>query len=285
MIMQNTQFLLVGLGLIGGSYAIALKKHGMQVAAIDTDQKAIDYALEKGIIDEGKTYPDEAIIKKADFVVFGLYPKTLVEWVKKHAHLLKSGAFLTDVSGVKCQIVDEIQGALRPDVEFFASHPMAGREVSGVQNSTDTMFTAANFILTPTDRNTKEGEQKLVNLAQILGFKHVTTLSPSEHDKMVGFVSQLTHVIAVSLMNCKDNPSLCEYTGDSFRDLTRIANINEALWSELFLLNRDILLEEIDHFVQEVEHLKETLSRGDEQGLKELFIQSTQRRKVFDKPI
>ena len=105
----------------------------------------------------------------------------------------------------------------------------------------------------------------------------------SLHDEMIGFVSHLTHAIAVSLMNTNDNTHLVEYTGDSFRDLTRIAKINENLWSEVFFLNKENLIREIDDFIQEVNHLKATLEQDDVDGLKELFIQSTARRKLFDR--
>lgn len=283
MIDGDTKFLIVGLGLIGGSYATALKKHGRTVWAIDRDPAAIDYALNKGIIDRGYDHVDEDLIKGADMIIFGLYPHAMIGWIQKNQFLFSPGTLITDVAGVKCHVVDEIQKTLRPDVEFIGSHPMAGREISGVQNSSDAIFAPANFIITPTEKNTKEGAEALQELARLLGFAHIVTLSPKEHDEMIGFVSQLTHVIAVSLMNCNDNPRLSEYTGDSFRDLTRIARINENLWSELFLMNRQVLIGEIDAFVAEVENLKSKLAAGDEEGLKKLFIQSTNRRKQFDK--
>jgi prephenate dehydrogenase len=283
MIDKNTRFLIVGLGLIGGSYATALKKKGRTVWAIDTDPAAIDYAQKQGLIDRGATYPDHALIGKADVIIFALYPHAMISWIQAHQHLFAPGVLLTDVAGVKNHVVDVIQKDLRPDVEFLGSHPMAGREVSGVQNSSDVIFAPANFIITPTEKNTPDAIAALEELAGLLGFAHIVTLSPKEHDEIIGFVSQLTHVIAVCLMNCNDNPCLNQYTGDSFRDLTRIARINENLWSELFLMNREVLINEIDAFVGEVENLKSKLAAADAEGLKKLFIQSTQRRKHFDK--
>lgn len=282
MIAEDTRFLIVGLGLIGGSYAMGLKKNGYHVDAIDINQLSIDFAKKNGIIDDGATF-DIDLIKNADFIISGLYPNMVCEWIATYQKYMKPHCFLTDVSGVKTAIVTKIQDNLRDDLEFLASHPMAGKEVSGVKYADDSIFHIANFIITPTEKNSEEAIEMLKNFATVLGFSNITVLTPEKHDEMIGFVSQLTHVIAVSLMNTNDNTHLVEYTGDSFRDLTRIAKINENLWSELFFLNKDNLIREIDDFIAEVNNLKAKLERNDVEGLKELFIQSTIRRKLFDR--
>lgn len=151
---SDTKFLIVGLGLIGGCYARRLTALGHRVCALDTDPDAIAYALEEGIIARGAAM-DEALVREADVVIFGLYPKALLAWLRAHQGALRPGALLTDVSGVKCGVVDEVQSFLRPDVEFVGAHPMAGREVSGVRNSDARIFQDANFLITPTARNTK----------------------------------------------------------------------------------------------------------------------------------
>ena len=127
---------------------------------------------------------------------------------------------------------------LRDDVEFIAAHPMAGREVSGVENSTDRMFQGANYIVTPTEKNTPEAIENCLELGRLLGFSNVTTLTPEEQDEMIGFLSQLTHCIAITLMTCNVKEHMEKFTGDSFRDLTRIARINDLMWSELFVDNK-----------------------------------------------
>ena len=160
---------------------------------------------------------------------------------------------------------------------------MAGREVYGVENSDDRIFHEANYIVTPTDKNTPEAIEWCKSLGRILGFRKVSVLSPEEHDEMIGFLSQLTHCIAVSLMTCKENRHLVDYTGDSFRDLTRIARINEDMWSELFLLNRDELLAQMDQFAKEFHELRDMLADGDVEGMKEKMRLSTTRRAYFDK--
>lgn len=282
MIKKDTRFLIVGLGLIGGSYAMGLKKQGYHVDAIEINQLSIDYAIENNIIDCGSTF-DIELIEKADIIISALYPETMIEWVSSYQKYMKPHAFLTDVSGVKTSVVYRVQELLRKDIEFLSSHPMAGKEVSGVKFADDAIFKIANFIITPTEKNSDTAIQTLQEFAKILGFSNITILSPEKHDEMIGFVSQLTHAIAVSLMNTNDNTHLVEYTGDSFRDLTRIAKINENLWSELFFLNKDVLIHEIDDFIKEINHLKQTLLDNDSESLKELFIQSTARRKLFDR--
>lgn len=282
MLNKDTHFHIVGLGLMGGSIAMGLKRQGYHVTAMDINLQSIEYALEHHLIDDGSTQED-AFLKDADFIVSGLYPTVFLQWIKKVHPLFKKGALITDVTGVKSKVIEPIQKLLNPDVEFVGSHPMAGKEVSGVQYSDCNIFKPANYIIVPTDKNTEEGIQKVKAFAEILQFHHIGILSVDEHDKMVGFLSQLTHVIAVTLMNTHDNSHLVEYTGDSFRDLTRIAKINEHLWSELFLLNKENLLQEIDDFQNELTHFKETLANEDVEEMKRLFVQSTQRRKHFDR--
>lgn len=279
----SKKILIVGLGLLGGSYARVLKRFGFHISAITKEQSSIDFAIREGIIDVGSTEPDAGIIGDADLVIFALYPHVFVEWITQNQHLLKSGALITDVTGVKGSIVYKIQEILRSDVEFIAAHPMAGREVSGVENSTDTLFIGANYIVTPTDKNTPEAIQTCIELGRLLGFSNVTTLSPEEHDEMIGFLSQLTHCIAVTLMTCNDKENMEKFTGDSFRDLTRIARINDLMWSELFVANKPALLEQMNLFIDKFNELKTMLETEDIDGMRKMMRHSTQRRALFDK--
>ena len=279
----SKKILIVGLGLLGGSYARVLKRFGFHISAITLDQSSIDYAIKENLIDEGSTELDERIIGEADLVIFALYPHVFVEWIAKNQSLLKSGALITDVTGVKGSIVYKIQDMLRTDVEFVAAHPMAGREVSGVENSTDKLFIGANYIVTPTEKNTPEAVQTCLELGRLLGFSNVTTLSPEEHDEMIGFLSQLTHCIAVTLMTCNDKENMEKFTGDSFRDLTRIARINDLMWSELFMANKEALLEQMNLFIDKFNELKTMLETEDIAGMREMMRRSTERRALFDK--
>lgn len=280
---KDMKILIVGLGLIGGSYAEALSKKGYEVGAIDQKQEAIDFALHKGYIASGKTSVDKDYVGKFDIVVFALYPHAFVEWIGKYQNCLKSGAIVTDVTGVKGGVVCDVQNALRKDVEFIAAHPMAGRECSGVENAKAEIFEGANYIVVPTEKNTQEAIELCKDLGRELGFKHISELSVKQHDEMVGFLSHLTHCIAVSLMVCKESGHLADYTGDSFRDLTRIAKINDEMWSELFLLNKDEIVEQMNLFEQHFGKLKECIQNDDREGIREMMRLSTKRRKVFDK--
>lgn len=282
---RSTNILIVGLGLLGGSYARALTKKGYRVDAITRSRESIDYALAEGMIAVGSTEIEPSLVGNADLVIFALYPNIFINWIRENQHLFKSGAIITDVTGVKGPVVSEIQDMLRPDVEFIAAHPMAGREVGGVRNSDDGIFRGANYVVTPSERNTQGAIDLCCELGHILGFANVSILSPAEHDDIIAFVSQLTHCIAMALMTCQQTDNLEDYTGDSFRDLTRIARMNDEMWSELFLLNRDALLRQIELFSQELIRLKLLLLAGDREGLREMMRQSTARRALFDKKL
>ena len=281
--MDKMNFCIVGLGLLGGSYAMALTEKGHTVTAVDVREAAIDWARRRGIITEGATDGFEPLLERADAVVICLYPDIAAPWLREHQKHFKPGVLITDVCGVKGHYVDEVQSFLREDAEFIACHPMAGREVSGVEYADCAMFRVANLLVTPTAKNTRRGIAFAHALADDLGFARVTELTCAEHDKVIGYVSQLTHAIAVSLMNANDDPHLVDYTGDSFRDLTRIAKINDKLWSELFFANREVLCGEIDAFTASLLDLREKLATGDEAGLRALFVKSTERRRLFDK--
>ena len=216
-------------------------------------------------------------------MIFGLYPTVLLDLVREYGSLLRPGTLVTDVSGVKRGVVEPIQEMLPEGVEFIASHPMAGRETSGISHSAEVDFAPANFIITPTARNTPEGIAWCRSLAETLGFRRISQLSPAEHDHMIGYVSQLCHAIAVSLMCASDNSELACYTGDSFRDLTRIARINDKMWAELFLWNKDNLISEIDMFTNALLNMRQKLVDDDRDGLEEMFRLSTKRREAFDK--
>lgn len=281
---KSKSILIIGLGVIGGGYASALTKKGYHVSCITESADDIDFALSRGMIENGTTEVSADVVGEADIVIFAIYPSAFVEWVKKYQHLFKSGAIITDVSGVKSTIVYKIQGFLRDDVEFISAHPMAGRELSGVRHSDPDVFIGANYIITPTEKNTDEAIKLCREIGNTLGFGRISLLTPHEHDKMIAFLSQLTHCIAVSLMTCNSSDGLEAYTGDSFRDLTRIAKINERMWTELFLMNKDALLSEMDAFISDFSEFRNLIAQGDSEAIQEKMRRSTERRMRFDKP-
>lgn len=279
----DKKILIVGLGLIGGSYADALTAAGYEVGALEPRRSSLDYALEKGIIRHGRTEVAEDYVSSFDLVVFALYPHVFEAWIGDYGHCLRSGSIVTDVTGVKGGLVERIQEMLGDRLEFVPAHPMAGREVYGVENSDRNIFRGANFIITPTVRNTVRGIGLVRELAASLGFGNIAELNPEEHDEMVAFLSQLTHCIAVSLMDCRECSHFAAYTGDSFRDLTRIARINENMWTELFLANKSALLSQMDLFEAKFRELRDALAGSDAGTLREMMRLSTSRRASFDK--
>lgn len=283
MISKDKKILIVGLGLIGGSYAKGLSKEGYFVGAIDSNESSIKYGLDNNIIKEGSFKVTEEFICKYDIIIFALYPHVFVEWLTLYQNYIKSGAIITDVTGIKGWLIDKINNILRDDLEYIGAHPMAGREVYGVENSDEKIFYGANYIITPTKSSTENAINVAREIGLVLKFKNIVTLTVEEHDEMIGFLSQLTHCIAISLMACKESSHLVEYTGDSFRDLTRIAKINENMWSELFLLNKEELLKQMDLFSEQFDKLKEYLKNENVDEMKEMMKLSTKRRKYFDK--
>lgn len=280
---KTDKILIVGLGLIGGSYAEGLTKKGYQVYGIDKSQESIDFAINKKIIVDGTTIITKEFLEIFDIIIFALYPHVLVEWIKEYQKYLKPNAILTDATGIKKWLYNELIPILRNDLEFIGGHPMAGREVYGVQNSNKDIFKNANYIITPSKNSTEHAINVVKKIAEELEFKNISILSMEEHDEMIGFLSQLTHCIAISLMTCKESKHLVSYTGDSFRDLTRIARINENMWSELFLLNKEELLLQMNLFLEKFEELKQTIENDDVDKMKEIMKLSTLNRSYFDK--
>jgi prephenate dehydrogenase len=278
---KSHNILIVGLGLLGGSYALALKAKGFKVSAIDVNDQTVEYAIKNKIVDLAVTTPNKELIESSNLIIFALYPHIFCEWVENYGKYFKSGTIITDVTGVKGAIIEKINSNLPLGVEFIAAHPMAGREIGGIENANTEMFKSANYIVVPTEQNSADAIELCKDLGEILGFENISELSVEGHDKMIAFLSQLTHCIAVSLMCASDNPDLVKYTGDSFRDLTRIADINDRMWSELFLCNREALLNEMDNYRRAFEGLYEAIKNNDTDTMQEMMKLSTARRRNF----
>lgn len=280
---NDKKILIIGLGLIGGSYAKGLTKEGFKVYAYNRNISSIEYAIKNNFIIDGTNNLTKEFLQKFDRIIFSLYPKIFIEFIDKYSSFFKEGTIISDVTGVKSAVVSTIQNMLPKNVEFIPAHPMAGKETTSVQNADENIFKNANYIITPTEKNTEIGINFAKEIGVALHFRKISYLSIKEHDEMIAFLSQLTHCIAVSLMTCKDSEHLVDYTGDSFRDLTRIANINENMWCELFLLNKSSLLAEINSFINELSQLRDYIESDDEENIKKMMRLSTTRRKLFNK--
>ena len=269
---------IVGIGLIGGSYAKSLKKYGYKIYGIDIDQNSIDYALKHNIIDYGETNPKN-ILSELDVVFICLYPEDTIQFIHKNINNFKRGSIISDVVGIKRKIIDSMDIYKNDEVEFVFTHPIAGKETSGVKNSDEAIFQGANFVITPTKWNTEEALNVITILAKQMGFSSVTQISDVSHDDIIAFTSQLTHAIALSLVNSDDEKyDTSLFIGDSYKDLTRIAQINDDLWAELFIKNKDFLLKHINKFEKELDILKDTIKVKDKDALKELMRSATRKR-------
>ena len=273
------RIVIVGLGVIGGGYAMALKEAGYtEVYGIDKNAETLRKAKSLGIIKEG--YEEEKeIIPNADLIVLAVYPNLVKDFIINNKEYFKDGAIITDVTGIKQLFINEITKVLLENIDFVFAHPMAGREKKGIDYATNKVFKGANFLITVTDRNKDENLDLIENLAYKMGFKHVKRICPKYHDEMIAFTSQLPHALAVALINSDvEGRNTGEFIGDSYRDLTRIANINESLWSQLFLGNKENLLKVIYKFEEELDKIKNCLEDEDKEKLQQLFIKSSLRR-------
>ncbi len=272
---------IVGLGLIGGSVARRIRGfENAKIYGVDIDAETLRLAKGDGVIDEGFSSPEEAV-GKSDFIILCLYPERNVEFVKKYSQYMKKGCVLTDVSGVKGYILENIEGCLPDGVEFIGGHPMAGRETGGYKSSTDTLFEGASYLITPKRENSAEAVGLVRKMAEYIGCRHVVTTSPEEHDAMIAYTSQLMHVVAVALC---DNPLLeraASFSAGSLRDCTRVALINADMWSELFLENKTALCDRIDELEKSLDEIKNAVLMGDREGLKEILSSASRRKQKW----
>lgn len=274
---------IVGLGVIGGSFAMRLTKLGYEVYGVDISESTLKNAESNHCIVRGALTP-ERFFEKSDLVIIALYPNQIANYIQKYHNYLKNECVLIDVAGLKSHFIGEIESVLRDDVDFVFCHPMAGREKKGFEFADDKVFDNANFIITPTPRNKKESLDNIIMLAEQMNFGAIKCVTPKFHDEIIAFTSQLPHVLAVALINSDtENSQTGDFIGDSYRDLTRIANINESLWSELFLNNASNLLSKIEAFEKQLEIIKTAIKNNDKDALENCFIKSSARRNKLNK--
>lgn len=273
------RILIVGLGVIGGGYAMALKKAGYtEIYGIDKNIDTLKKAEKLGVIKKG--YIDEGeIIQDADIIVLAVYPNLVKDFIVRNISKFKDNAVITDVTGIKQLFIDDVISILPNNIDFVFAHPMAGREKKGIDYATSEVFKGANFIITVTEKNKDENIRLIEELAYKMGFKNIKRVSPKVHDEIIAFTSQLPHALAVALINSDiEGRDTGQFIGDSYRDLTRIANINESLWSQLLLGNKENLLKAIYNFQEELYKIKNYIENENKEKLEELFIEASLRR-------
>ena len=281
---------IVGLGVIGAAFAESFREIGIKtIYGIDIDEETLKKAEEKQIISKGFIETKEPL-EKSDFVVITLYPNLMKSFFVNNIDNFKENAIITDVVGIKEKIIGDINPIMEKiriqsgkNIDFIFGHPMAGREKRGIDFADSKVFKNANYIIIKDEKNKKENLELLSEIVKLMGFKKVSFLTAQEHDEIIAFTSQLTHAIAVSLVNSdSEKYDTNRFIGDSYRDLTRIAKINEDLWAELFIGNKKNLLEMIQQFEKELDIIKDALNNNDLGTLKEKFIMSTRRREKID---
>ncbi|MDV3426566.1 MAG: prephenate dehydrogenase [Bacillota bacterium] len=270
---------IVGLGVIGGSFAKGLKNvPKAKLFGIDTDENTLAKAKNEGIIDQGFVDPYTPV-KESDIIILCIYPKQITDFVLKYKDCFKDGVIITDASGIKQGFIEKINPILPQSADFVFGHPMAGREKKGIDFSSGEVFKGANYLIIPNERNKEENINKIEELVKAIGFKRISRISAKRHDELISYTSQLPHAIAVALINSDEwEEDMGLFIGDSYRELTRIASINESLWCQLFMGNGENLIHQIDLFQNKLNQLKTCLVNEDEENLIKLFKESSQRR-------
>ena len=280
---MKKSMVIIGLGLIGGSLALALKGfEDYEIIGVDVSQPTLRFAAEHGVADR-LTGEAEKVIPEADVVVLALHPQGIVRFLAEHREQFKPGSRVTDVCGVKTAVMAGAE-VLPETVDFIGCHPMAGTEFSGIEHAFGEMFRDAHLILTPRETSTPEHLALMERLAAYIGCKDVCKTTPEAHDAMIAYTSQVMHVIAVSVC---DDPKLFEckgFEGSSFRGCTRVAALDVGLWTELFSMNAPALLEVLDRLQENLSAYREVLASGDTEKLAEKLSWSAARKRQMDLP-
>ncbi len=263
--------LVAGLGLIGASFAKTLKKNtNHYVMGWNRTQSVAEKALQQGAVDEIGTLDE--LIPKADITVINFYPEAIIPFIVENKDKFKKDSIVTDSCGIKTKICRELE-KMQFDFVYIGAHPMAGREVSGYDNSLDTLFDNASFICTPTNAP-KAKVDTLVELAKQMGFARTVVTTPEHHDEMIAFTSQIAHVLACSYVLSPLAPMHPGFSAGSYRDVSRVARINGEMWSELFISNKEPLIREIDDLVNNLEKFRKAISEEDSDELVRLMAQA-----------
>ena len=280
--LRELTFAIVGLGLIGGSYAKALRNLKVRkILGMDISHGIARACLNANMIDE-VVEEDGSNLKEADNIICSVYPEAVMGFVRQNVHNFAEGMLMTDATGVKGTMPREIQELLPEGCEFISGHPMAGRQGSGLGMSDAAIFNNSNYIIVPTEKNTPEAVNWLEEFAKTLGCARSVKVSMEDHDKIIAYTSDLPHITAVALVNSASyNENTQYFIAGGFRDATRVADINPDLWSDLFLSNRDNVIAEIENYQSQLERWKKAIVESDREALKEIMREAGPRRRML----
>ena len=279
---RELTFAIIGLGLIGGSYAKALRNLKVRkILGMDISHGIARVCLNANMIDE-VVEEDGSNLKEADVIICSVYPEAIVDFVRNNVQNFSEGMLMTDATGVKGLMPLEIQELLPAGCEFISGHPMAGRQGSGLGMSDAAIFNNSNYIIVPTEKNSAEAVCWLEGFAAALGCARSVTVSMEEHDKIIAYTSDLPHITAVALVNSASyNENTQYFIAGGFRDATRVADINPELWSDLFLSNRDNVIAEIENYQKQLERWKKAIAENDRDALKTIMREAGPRRRML----
>ena len=289
--MKDMTYGFVGLGLMGGSIARAVRENILNVSeakgrilACDINQVSLNLAKEGLIADEVFTLCEvDTMLAQCDLTYICLYPHATKDFLIKHANSFKKNSIVTDISGVKTAIMDELPDFNSLNVDFIPGHPMAGSEKEGYVHSNGAIFAGRNYILMPLAFNKAENIELLKDIITSIGFTRIIETDFSVHDHKIAFTSQLCHVIASALVQSAEDTQITAFGGGSFEDLTRIAMINAPLWTELFLANKNELLGHIESFEKSLTEIKNLIKNDDKNGLEAVLEEVRSRRMTMSR--
>ena len=278
--LRDLTFAIVGLGLIGGSYAKALRNLKVRkILGMDISHGIARACLNANMIDE-VIEADGSNLKEADVIICSVYPEAIVGFVRQNVQNFAEGMLMTDATGVKGTMPHDIQALLPESCEFISGHPMAGRQGSGLGMSDAAIFNNSNYIIVPTEKNSPEAVRWLEEFAKALGCARSVKVSTEDHDKIIAYTSDLPHITAVALVNSASyNENTQYFIAGGFRDATRVADINPDLWSDLFLSNRANVIAEIENYQSQLERWKKAIEDNDRETLKEIMREAGPRRR------
>lgn len=278
--LRDLTFAIVGLGLIGGSYAKALRNLKVRkILGMDISHGIARACLNANMIDE-VIEADGSNLKEADVIICSVYPEAIVGFVRQNVQNFAEGMLMTDATGVKGTMPHDIQALLPESCEFISGHPMAGRQGSGLGMSDAAIFNNSNYIIVPTEKNSPEAVRWLEEFAKALGCARSVKVSTEDHDKIIAYTSDLPHITAAALVNSASyNENTQYFIAGGFRDATRVADINPDLWSDLFLSNRANVIAEIENYQKQLERWKKAIEDNDRETLKEIMREAGPRRR------
>ena len=275
--LNKAKVTVVGAGLMGGSILKSLAgspNRPAKITALEIDEAVLKKIQDLSLADVA-TSDTESALKEADFVIISLYPAQTIKFIAQNIKYIKAGCVVTDICGVKREVMDAVGGLIPETIAYVGGHPMAGREHKGFDYSVDNLFTNCRYII---DSSAEDGKELVVEFAKTLGAGKIVESSAENHDEMIAYTSQLPHVLAVAYMLCASDRSVEEFSAGSFRDVTRVAMINDEMWSELFCENKDKLTGEIAALRKGLEELEESIRNCDIDKLRKKMKQAAQMR-------